>query len=84
VQKKELDYSKNPHPLDADFYVPRYWEKIKFDVINGDAKIEPGLSVFLSPGHSPGGQSEKSRLLPAQPLFLVFAVLAILLNKLRP
>jgi glyoxylase-like metal-dependent hydrolase (beta-lactamase superfamily II) len=57
VQKKELEYSKHPHPLDADLYVPRYWENIKFDVIDGDKKIEPGISVFLSPGHSPGGQS---------------------------
>jgi glyoxylase-like metal-dependent hydrolase (beta-lactamase superfamily II) len=57
VQKKELDYARHPHPLDADFYVPRYWENIKFDIIDGDMKIEPGLSVFLSPGHSPGGQS---------------------------
>ena len=57
VQKKELEYAAHPHPLDADLYVPRYWENIKFDVIDGDKKIEPGISVFLSPGHSPGGQS---------------------------
>jgi glyoxylase-like metal-dependent hydrolase (beta-lactamase superfamily II) len=57
VQKKELEYAKHPHPLDADFYVKRYWESIHFDVVDGNAKIEPGLSVFLSPGHSPGGQS---------------------------
>ena len=57
VQKKEMEYAKHPHPLDADLYVPRYWENIKFDVIDGDKKIEPGISVFLSPGHTPGGQS---------------------------
>jgi glyoxylase-like metal-dependent hydrolase (beta-lactamase superfamily II) len=57
VQKKEMEYAKHPHPLDADFYVPAYWENVKFEVIDGDKKIEPGISVFLSPGHSPGGQS---------------------------
>ena len=57
VQKKELDYSKHPHTIDAHFYEPKYWENVKFDVIDGDKQIEPGISVFLSPGHSAGGQS---------------------------
>jgi glyoxylase-like metal-dependent hydrolase (beta-lactamase superfamily II) len=57
VQKKELEYAKHPHPIDADLYVKRYFEKLNFEIVDGDVKIEPGLSVFLSPGHSPGGQS---------------------------
>jgi glyoxylase-like metal-dependent hydrolase (beta-lactamase superfamily II) len=57
VQKKELEYARHPHPLDADFYVKSYFEGLNYDIIDGDAKIEPGISVFLSPGHSPGGQS---------------------------
>jgi len=57
VQKKELEYAQHPHPLDADFYLKSYFEGLNYDIIDGDAKIEPGISVFLSPGHSPGGQS---------------------------
>ena len=57
VQKKELDYAGHPHPLDADLYVQRYFESLDFDVVDGDAKIDSGIAVFLSPGHSAGGQS---------------------------
>jgi glyoxylase-like metal-dependent hydrolase (beta-lactamase superfamily II) len=57
VQKKELDYAHNPHPIDADFYIRNFFEGLNYDIIDGDKKIEPGLTVFLSPGHSPGGQS---------------------------
>jgi glyoxylase-like metal-dependent hydrolase (beta-lactamase superfamily II) len=57
VQKKELDYAYHPHPVDADFYIRSFFEGINYDIINGDQQIEPGLSVFLTPGHSPGGQS---------------------------
>jgi len=57
VQKKELDYAYHPHPIDADLYVRSFFEDINYEIIDGDKKIEPGLFVFLSPGHSPGGQS---------------------------
>ena len=57
VQKRELDYAGHPHPLDADLYVKRYFESLDFEVVDGEAKIDAGIAVFLSPGHSPGGQS---------------------------
>ena len=57
VQKKELEYAKNPHPLDGHHYNPKNWEGLNLEVIDGAKVIIPGISVFLSPGHTPGGQS---------------------------
>ena len=57
VQKKELEYAKNPHPLDGHHFNPEYWEGLNWEVIDGPKEIIPGISVFLSPGHTPGGQS---------------------------
>ena len=57
VQKRELDYALNPHPIDAFFYDKSFFEDLNMEVIDGPKEIIPGVSVFLSPGHTPGGQS---------------------------
>jgi N-acyl homoserine lactone hydrolase len=57
VQKRELDYARQPHPIDAGLYDRRYFESLNFKVIDGDTKVSPGISVILTPGHTPGGQS---------------------------
>ncbi|MFC2005394.1 N-acyl homoserine lactonase family protein [Chloroflexota bacterium] len=57
VQKKELDYARNPHPLDASIYDRSMFEDLNLEVIEGQREIIPGVSVFLTPGHTPGGQS---------------------------
>ena len=57
VQRKELEYAQHPHPIDAELYDNRYFESLDFDIIDGDANINSGISVFLTPGHTPGGQS---------------------------
>ena len=57
VQKKELDYAQHPHPLDAWTYDRSTFESLNLEVIEGDKEIIPGISVFLTPGHTPGGQS---------------------------
>jgi N-acyl homoserine lactone hydrolase len=57
VQKRELDYARNPHPIDALFYDSSAFEGLNFEVIDGDKEIIPGVSVLLTPGHTPGGQS---------------------------
>ena len=57
VQKRELDYARNPHPVDAPFYDRTTFEDLDLEVIDGQKEIVPGVSVFLTPGHSPGGQS---------------------------
>jgi len=57
VQKKELDYARSPHPIDAHLYERSDFEGLHLEVIDGQQEIASGLSVFLTPGHSPGGQS---------------------------
>lgn len=57
VQKKELDYALNPHPLDASFYHKSTFENLNMELIDGEKEIIPGVSVFPTPGHTPGGQS---------------------------
>ena len=57
VQKKELEYALHPHPWDAFFYAGGDLDGLNFEVIDGDEKIAPGVSVYLTPGHTPGGQS---------------------------
>ena len=57
VQEKELDYARNPHPWDSCHFDRRYFDGLNFEVIDGDAEIVPGVAVFVTPGHTPGGQS---------------------------
>ena len=57
LQKKEMDYALNPHPIDAPLYIRRLWEGVNFELIEGEREIIPGLSVLPTPGHTPGGQS---------------------------
>jgi len=56
VQKKELEYARRPHPWDAILYDSSNFDGLNFEVIDGDREIVPGISVFLTPGHTPGGQ----------------------------
>ncbi len=56
VQKTELDFCKNPHPLEFR-YDECYIEDIEFHELDGDAEPVPGITVTLTPGHSPGAQS---------------------------
>jgi N-acyl homoserine lactone hydrolase len=57
VQRTELEYALNPHPIDARFYNQRHFTGINMELIHGEKEIIPGISVFPSPGHTPGGQS---------------------------
>ena len=57
VQKKELDYARNPHPIDACIYDSSTFEGLNLEVIDGEKEIIPGVFAFPTPGHTPGGQS---------------------------
>jgi N-acyl homoserine lactone hydrolase len=62
VQRAELEFARNPHPFYRDRAVdpPDYAELISgldYQVVSGDAKIEDGIEVLFTPGHSAGGQS---------------------------
>jgi N-acyl homoserine lactone hydrolase len=56
VQKAELDFFMDPHPIDH-----RYYQDVLDDVnvvpIEGDGTIVDGIDVLFTPGHTPGGQS---------------------------
>jgi len=59
VQKDELDYARNPHPLMQYFYLPiqHLLNEVNFDIVKGEKEIVKGVNVLLTPGHSPGSQS---------------------------
>ncbi len=56
VQKKEMEYASKPLPIHRGAYNMDY-SKMSFEYVDGDAEIVPGISVILTPGHSPGGQA---------------------------
>jgi N-acyl homoserine lactone hydrolase len=57
VQKRELEYALDPHPIDAVLYDRSFFSGLNWQIIDGGKEIAPGISVLLTPGHSPGGQS---------------------------
>ena len=56
VQKAEIEACRHPHPLDYR-YDAAYVEDLDLVPLDGDATIVPGLSVALTPGHTPGSQT---------------------------
>lgn len=56
VQKAELDFCNDPHPIDHRYY-PDVLEDVNIKTVEGDATIVDGIHVMFSPGHTPGGQS---------------------------
>lgn len=56
VQKKELEFAENPHPVVAPQY-GKFFKGLNFEVIDGDKKISEGVSILDTPGHSAGSQS---------------------------
>jgi len=57
VQKKELQFASDPHPMFAGAYQRPLFEGLPFDVVEGDADLFPGIRLLFTPGHSPGNQS---------------------------
>ncbi len=57
LQRKELEYALDPHPLMSASYVSSYFEDEEFELIDGDLGILPGLDIIFVPGHSPGCQA---------------------------
>lgn len=56
VQKAELDFFNEPHPVDHRYY-PDVLDGVDIVTVEGDTKIVDGIDVMLTPGHTPGGQS---------------------------
>ena len=57
IQKAELDFARQPHPIAASAYDKRLFSDLNFEVVDGDREIIDGVRVLLTPGHSPGAQS---------------------------
>jgi glyoxylase-like metal-dependent hydrolase (beta-lactamase superfamily II) len=56
VQKAEMDFFRNPHPIDHRYY-PDVLDGVNVTTIEGDTRITDGIEVLFTPGHTPGGQS---------------------------
>ncbi|MCU0539383.1 MAG: N-acyl homoserine lactonase family protein [Desulfobacterales bacterium] len=56
VQRAELDFLHNPHPVDHRYY-PDILDGLNVVAVEGDAAITDGIDVIFSPGHTVGGQS---------------------------
>jgi glyoxylase-like metal-dependent hydrolase (beta-lactamase superfamily II) len=56
VQQTELDFFREPHPIDHRYYSDLL-DDSEVVTVEGDAEIVPGIRVILTPGHTPGGQS---------------------------
>ena len=57
IQKAELDFALNLHPVGAPSFNTKLFKDLNFDIIDGDKEITEGIRVLFFPGHSPGGQS---------------------------
>ncbi|MBG0775035.1 MAG: N-acyl homoserine lactonase family protein [Desulfovibrionaceae bacterium] len=53
VHAVELDFCRNPHPLDHR-YDTYFIEDQEFHVVREEGEILPGIRVLHSPGHTPG------------------------------
>jgi len=56
VQKAEMEFFRDPHPLDHRYY-PDILDGVDVVEVDGDANILDGIDVIFSPGHTVGGQS---------------------------
>ena len=60
IQRAELEFARDPHPLFRAIHPKDLLELIEglhFEVVEGDTKIDEGIELLLTPGHTPGGQS---------------------------
>ena len=57
VQRAELEFALNPHPIFEVLYPADLIRNLNFEIIDGDQSILPGITVELVPGHSPGCQA---------------------------
>ncbi len=56
VQKVEMAFFENPHPIDHRYY-PDLLDDVEVVTVEGEAEITDGIQVVPSPGHTPGTQS---------------------------
>lgn len=57
VQREEYDFALDPHPSVAGSFDKGLFKDLDFEFVEGDSEIADGVRVFLTPGHTPAGQS---------------------------
>ncbi|MFH0814400.1 MAG: N-acyl homoserine lactonase family protein [Pseudomonadota bacterium] len=60
VQEAEIQFARNPHPMIAQMWPADYRELLvglQFRVVEGDTRVDDGVELLLTPGHSAGTQS---------------------------
>jgi len=59
IQKAELEFAYNPHPLFKRTFrgLDEVAKGVNFQIVEGDTQIVEGVRVLYTPGHTPGGQS---------------------------
>jgi len=63
AHRREYEFALNPIPLYYKSYehpilgIERPFEGVKFELVDGEEEIVPGIRVFPTPGHSPGHQA---------------------------
>jgi len=56
VQKAELDFLHDPHPVDHRYY-PDVLDDVNVVAVEGDTTLAEGIRLLFTPGHTVGGQS---------------------------
>jgi len=57
VQEDELNFAYSPHALFAGIFPKELYADLKFQAINGEQEVVPGIRVIPAPGHTPGTQA---------------------------
>lgn len=57
VQRDELEFALNPHPMFATVYVEELIRGHDYEIVDGDTRFDDGINLVYTPGHTPGGQS---------------------------
>ena len=61
VQRGEYEYALRANERTAASYFPHNWDPVlaagRFDLVDGEREVRPGLSLRLTPGHTPHHQS---------------------------
>ncbi|MBI4776409.1 MAG: N-acyl homoserine lactonase family protein [Deltaproteobacteria bacterium] len=57
VQRSELKFALAPHPMQGYLYNPEILRDLRFELVDGDTEILPGIEVIHLPSHTPGTQA---------------------------
>ena len=61
LQRREYEAAVNPHPAYRHFYntelIKKTLDGLRVEFVDGEKEIVDGVSVILTPGHTPGGQT---------------------------